>query len=244
MKIYHGTSERAARGIVRRGIIPTSLFQEHGTSDFKDVVYLTSGYAGLFASRKCKLHERWAIIEVDTSLIPEDERWLCPDENFLEQGTSGTDADDFFGVTPQMSQKQRMKCYRNKVDDFSHLWKDSLDSIGAISHVGVIPPEAITRVVSFNPLDHPMLCDMVTELEFTITEWTVHQKKLEALTKWMCGYKVRASDLNEEFCGESYFLGEKPSDRLLLKWHIHNERLHDVIQDRTGFRVIKGEPIK
>ena len=70
MKLYHGTSERHLKRILKEGILPRVSSQNEGNwnhtvESATDRVYLTKGYAPYFANCAAEENERWVIIEVD-----------------------------------------------------------------------------------------------------------------------------------------------------------------------------------
>ena len=94
MKLYHGTSERVARLAMTEGLCPRfesgveSVWEDHPSSEH--YVYLTVAYAAYFAMNAAPEGERWAIIEIDTDLLP--------DLAFLQQQIGGLG----YEVTPSV----------------------------------------------------------------------------------------------------------------------------------------------
>ena len=146
MLLYHGTSERVARLAMAQGLSPrvdsgvTSTWEENPSSG--DHVYLTTAYAGYFAMNAADPEERWAIIEIDTDLLPDRES-LMPDEDWLEQVSRSQELPEEWGVNGA-SMEVRTAWFRENLWRFAHLWEDSIEGLGNCAYEGAIPPEAIT----------------------------------------------------------------------------------------------------
>ena len=104
MKLYHGTSERVARLALQEGLLPRdeSGVESHWEDcpSGEEYVYLTVAYAGYFAMQATDRDEdgRWAIIEIDTDLLPDGDAHLYPDEDFLEQATRRQELPEDWGI--------------------------------------------------------------------------------------------------------------------------------------------------
>ena len=147
MMLYHGTSESRAKKILVRGIRPRG---RHGKTNWKHsvesnprAVYLTDAYPGHFAIQAAKKGERLAILEIDTERL--DKSKLHPDEDLLEQSGRHYDA-----LPADWSIAKRTRWYRAQAPHNSK-WELSLQGMGTVGYYGVIPPEAITCVVYFDP---------------------------------------------------------------------------------------------
>ena len=111
MKLYHGTSERHLRKILKEGILPRVSSKNEGNwahtvESANDRVYLTKGYAPYFANCAAEENERWVIIEIDKNkLIGMDTAFLgiteeqvhkrvwerfFPDEDYIENMLRGS----------------------------------------------------------------------------------------------------------------------------------------------------------
>lgn len=88
MKLYHGTTEAVARKALTEGLVPRGALGIESTWDVEshpECIYLTNAYAGYFAANATELGDRWGIVEIDSEALCE--RYLLPDEDFLEQAT-------------------------------------------------------------------------------------------------------------------------------------------------------------
>ena len=162
MKLYHGTSESVARVAIREGLWPRALtggesLWERTVPSNSQLVYLTSSYPAYFAANASKEGERWAIIEVDTDLLDEDN--LHPDEDAIEQSTRRVERTGFdeLDAIPAGNMKERTIWFRDHIILFQGMWKESLAALGTVGYYGVIPPEAITRVSFYDPKSSPGL---------------------------------------------------------------------------------------
>lgn len=198
MLLYHGTSEASARLALQHGLVPRD---ELGVGSHWDAcpssgghIYLTSAYAGYFA-RHATLQslapQRWAIIEIDTDLLPDLDA-LVPDEDFLEQATRSQELPEDWGVNGA-SMEDRTEWFRENLGDFAHLWEDSISALGNCAHEGVIPPEAITRVSFIDPEANPSMTLMASDPMITLMNYRFCGPKYRALIGWFMGDEVDAA---------------------------------------------------
>jgi hypothetical protein len=160
MLLYHGTSERVARKALTEGLWPRALSRapslwERTVPSNSQLVYLTASYPGYFAANAAEEGEKWAIIEVDTDLLDEDD--LRPDEDAMEQGSRelGETGFEELDALPLGAMKERTLWFRDNIELFRHLWEKSLEMLGTVGYCGVISPEAITRVGIYDPKSSP-----------------------------------------------------------------------------------------
>lgn len=210
MKLYHGTSEAYAGNILKEGIFPRSIT---GVSNWKNTiessdenVYLTTAYAGYFASQACKNDENWLILEIDTDKLVEDN--LLPDEDYVaQQLKSFLSSIDFskeelnplmlkwVKIAESRDLYQLTEEVKNCITEFKGWWEYSIEFMGVCCYRGVVTPEAITKAIVYNPNDN---------LDMT---WTVLDPTI--------------SIANYRFCGPKY--------REIMKWFMLEEPNMDVI---------------
>lgn len=162
MKLYHGTSLKAANRMIREGIKPR---WSGGTDNWKhtvtsnpNCVYLTCAYPLHFMWNACKGKTRFgAVVEIETDRL--DMLKLLPDEDTLAQVDQHTNKD-----TPMVtgtSLYEKTAWYRDHLTQWSdgQSWIKSLDTMGTCCHYGVVPPTAITRiaVIDLNKNRHLIL---------------------------------------------------------------------------------------
>jgi len=132
VKLYHGTTEKIGRQARTEGLRPRKLT---GNSNWKHVVesnpsliYLTTTYAPYYALHAVNGNrgEKISFIEIETDLL--DKSNFRPDEDFIEQATS-LDKKNTAGIKGK-TVKQRTKYIRNHLDEFSGVWKQSLEYLG------------------------------------------------------------------------------------------------------------------
>lgn len=201
MKLYHGTSESRARRALIEGLRPRGEREGEDTDRWNgcpssgDHVYLTVAYAPYFAAAASGEDERWAIIEIDTDLLPDGMDALVPDEDFLEQATRNETPPKEWGL-PTEGMEARTEWFRDRLHWFAHLWEQSVDNLGNCAHEGSIPPEAITRVVFVDPArpENKAAVFMACDPSISILNYRFTGSKYRALTRWFMGDALTDSD--------------------------------------------------
>lgn len=210
MKLYHGTSEAVGKlalteGLKTRGAL--GIKSNWNVESHPDYVYLTIAYAAYFAATASMDEEdgfigRLAIVEVDTSLLDDDT--LHPDEDALEQGTRGeswvVEACEAEGFNPR-SMEERTHWFRNNLYSFQHFWKNSLEALGNCCHEGDIPPEAVTRVVFFDPKSNPSILSMSMDPMISVLNYQIMGPQYEALVRWFFDPEVKAEQIDPLMTG-------------------------------------------
>jgi len=247
MKLYHGTSERVARLAMTEGLSPRfesgveSTWEDHPSSEH--YVYLTTAYAGYFAMNATLDGERWAIIEIDTDLLPDDGTGcdhLYPDEDWLEQVTRGQDLPEEWGVNGA-PMAIRTAWFRENLWRFGHHWEDSIEGLGNCAHGGVIPPEAVTRVSFVDPKGNPSMALMASDPCITLMNYRICQGKYQGLMKWLMGDEVDLAAFMP--AGAAPLLAQYDTlppelRRMASTFRDQAERLRTVAADRTGVEVV------
>lgn len=200
MKLYHGTNGAWVDHILRVGLRPRGERAARG--NWKDTVqshpgcvYLTDAYAPHFAIQASRGKEpTCAVFEVDTDRL--DQRDLFPDEDFLEQGTRRVND----GVTGTMLQRTRH--YRRHLFDYGEprldpdsiagddpapkflpTWRFSIRYLGTCAHRGPIPPEAITRVVTWPDTRANVTVRLAWDLSVSLVNYRWCGPRYRALTR-------------------------------------------------------------
>ena len=238
MKLYHGTSERVARLAMTEGLCPRfesgveSVWEDHPSSEH--YVYLTTAYAGYFAMNATQDGERWAIIEIDTDLLPDDGTGcdhLYPDEDWLEQVTRQQELPEEWGLNGA-SMKERTEWFRANLWRFGHLWEDSIEGLGNCAYCGVVPPEAITRVSFVDPKGNPSMALMASDPCITMMNYRILQAKYMNLLRWFMGDEVDPLAFLGAF-GAAFGEGGLPPDLAKL-YRKQTEDLSLILADRSG----------
>ncbi len=245
MLLYHGTSERVARLAMTEGLAPrfesgvSSTWEDHPSSEH--YVYLTTAYAGYFAMNATPDGERWAVIEIDTELLPDDgAAHLYPDEDFLEQVSRRQDLPEEWGINGA-SMKDRTEWFRRNLWRFPHLWEDSIEGLGNCAHEGVIPPEAITRVSFVDPKGNPSMALMASDPCITLMNYALCASKYRNLMRWLMGDEADASAFSFgsfPVLPEESILALPPELQRQARFQQETtSRLQVALADRTGVEV-------
>lgn len=149
MKLFHGTSSRWLPNILRQGLEPRG--RRTSRSNWTDTVpsnpscvYLCSGYAPHFAFKAAAEDGDCVVIEVETDRLPAP-NLLLPDEDCLEQ--AGRGYDDVPGDMTARTlhyRRQMLKQFQG-----TDAWELSLEYLGTCAYHGIVPPGAITRIVTW-----------------------------------------------------------------------------------------------
>jgi hypothetical protein len=183
-----------SEGLKPRGDTGAEGNWEHTIGSCAEGVYLTCAYAPYFANQATSTDGLWGIVEVDLDELDEDD--LRPDEDFLEQATRGQLVPGLGGPPiPQGTMEERTEWFRERLGNFAHHWEDSLNGLGSVMHMGPIPPEAVTRVSLFNPLDNVLLSSMAIDPTITLMNYSMMSTKYKALTQWFIGRNVSIDDI-------------------------------------------------
>lgn len=209
--LYHGTTAAVARKVLEEGLKTRATTGSKGNWDHtipspEDRVYLTNSYAGYFAlSATEEAWDPWGIVEVDVSQI---EHALFPDEDFLEQATRNQEVPvdgwqgDFYkdlhaanSITDGCQKMAaRTEWYKENILGFQQHWGDSVRGLGNCCHMGDIPPEAISRVVIFDPKKNKDIAHMVDPC-ISLMNYHICGEKYREITKWLAGYDVNPAAL-------------------------------------------------
>jgi hypothetical protein len=196
VKLYHGTTETIGRQAKTEGLRPRKLT---GKSNWKHVVesnpsliYLTTAYAPYYALHAVNgnKNEKISIVEVETDLL--DETNLRPDEDFIEQATS-LDKKNTVGIRGK-TVNQRTKYIRNRLDEFSGFWKQSVEHLGNCGFKGIITGEAITKVSVVDISKCKFMCSEALEAVITLANYSVCGAQYRMLTRWFMGEPVTVEE--------------------------------------------------
>ena len=193
-RLYHGTSESRVQKILAEGIKPRGKEKGnwlHTIESNPCAVYLTDAYPIYFAYSAAADDERGALIEIDVNLL--DVSLLHPDEDVLEQ--AGRKFDHLRGK----DMKERTRWYRRHARENPN-WDRSLEIMGTCSYYGVIPPEAITRIVliDWKQFDVGFLLSMV-DCSISIQNYKFCKDKYRNYTRWAFGHAVTPEDIGYIF---------------------------------------------
>jgi hypothetical protein len=186
--LYHGTSERHLDSILREGIKPRGRKRGNWKSypSIAGHVYLTSAYAGYFATVAAKKGERALIVEV----CLEDDSRLYPDEDFIAQALAAGNnrpIDDYHGEV-----SKTIAYYRDHV-------QASLDGLGNVSHGGVVPPSAISRYVLVDTKKQLDVIVLALDPTISLLNYKFCGERYRSINSWLFGDR---SDFPLGFAGQ------------------------------------------
>jgi len=202
--LYHGTCERIARLALTEGLLcredsGVKSIWEHTVESNPELVYLTIAYAPYFAYHAVpdeddpgeQFGHRWGIVEIDTDLL--DENMMLPDEDFLEQISRGQDLSEMSEDFPEGNyMTERTQWFRDHLGAFAHLWQKSLAGLGNCAHSGSILPEAVTRVVLYDPGPNSLITMASLDPMISTMNYRFCGPKYEGIIKWMFGETMDA----------------------------------------------------
>jgi hypothetical protein len=221
VKLYHGTSETVARAALKEGLQPRCVTKRDSNwrvESRSDVVYLTTAYVGSFAFHACKREtDAWGILEIDTEHELFDKTLLVPDEDYLEQASRRHHV-----IEGHTTMEDRTRWFRQRLEEFAHLWPNSLEGLGNCAYMGAIPPQAITRAAIYNPSANPGITLACLDPEIRTLNYAICGEKYRTLTRWLLGYNVRLDEV--------------------LLWDLMRptQQQRDRMMDQSGVQLIKG----
>jgi len=184
MRLYHGTNARWLPNILRVGLEPRG--RKVSRSNWKETVpsnpncvYFCSGYAPHFAFKAARDGDKavCAVIEIETDRLPAP-NLLLPDEDCLEQTGRGVDE------VPGDMTERTLHYRRDMLRRFqgSDAWKLSLEYLGTCAYHGIVPPGAITRVVTWPHKPNVRLL-LVWDLSVSLINQRVCGNRYRVLTR-------------------------------------------------------------
>lgn len=246
MKLYHGTSVKAARQAITEGLKPRAMTGnnnwEHGVESNPSMVYLTKVYAPYYAIQAAgSTDAHIGIIEIDTEAKDKDgepylgKHLFRPDEDYISFSARFQN-DPRIPVNDTHSEARR-QWIRDNLRKFRNNWKESLRDLGNCCYEGTISPESITRVTiaDMEEVSYMVGCASnatITEMHYLlmgnkykmITDW--FNKKPVTITEWVsaCFQINEGADIDEA------------SAIRIEAWK--NPQLQKHILDQSGLEVI------
>jgi len=197
VRLYHGTSGKAGKRILQEGIQPRSdLGNWEDMPSNPDAVYLTDAYAPYFAAVAAHDEDEMAIVEVESDRL--NEVYLCPDEDYLEQGSRNNvmDGDALAGLRAcGQDMHKRTAWFRDHILAFQGYWMSSIQHLGTCCYLGSIEPDAITRVTFIKQSKVMPLIGMAMDPSISLLNYQICGAKYRALTQWFAGRDVDAKSL-------------------------------------------------
>lgn len=214
MKLYHGSNEKTLLRALEGGLVPRSISGNnnwgHTIGSNPHCVYLTEIYSGYFAANASQEGEKWGILEIETEAL--DSKLFRPDEDFLEQcsrrgvAQSRLDPKDRpASLLEKAAGKQgmldRTRFFRKNLDEFSFLWRKSVEVLGNCAYKGKIPKDAITKAVTFDPSTNSFMAHAWMDPTITPMNHLICQGKYRALTRWLVESNPSSLELVTDFLG-------------------------------------------
>lgn len=193
--LYHGTDATTAQRALSEGLRTRratgrdSLWQECPSG--ADRVYLTDGYAPVFASHAASLAEmrgedgRWGIVEVRVPL-----KALIPDEDYLEQAQRSQNGGAL--------DRTNTLLWRDMAPSLTGLAQASLKGLGTVAHLGDIPASCVTRVSLYGGTN-PLIRWNADDRSVCLLSHRVNGVAGRAYTGWLFGDKAGLTDVDMRF---------------------------------------------
>lgn len=157
MRIYHGTTSRHLESVLKDGLKPrgdTPSIWDAASNP--DLVYLTKVYAMHFAGNAAMQSESGdaMLIELDSDLFPDQHELLADEDAIAGAMMKGAIPKPAFADYDSRTEPHDLaRRIANDLEKWSYEGADadwSLRVIGNCTYKGVIPPEAITRIVTYD----------------------------------------------------------------------------------------------
>ncbi len=237
--VYHGTGESSAQRALKRGILPREMSGKkgnwkHTVQSNPSMVYLTVAYAPYFAVLTTDFSkERVAIIQIDLDKLDPD-KLFYPDEDFIEQALRGKQ----LGNTKLDDMHARNKYIIQRIEQYRLNWKKSLEGLGTVCYKGVVPQEAINKVIVIDAeKGRPMLREAL-ETTITIANYTFCGEYYRALNNWFFGVDMDPEQLA---------FGSIPKDaakRMIPDYQKLIDNASERLQNRSGIEMIFDTQLK
>ncbi|MCV9963522.1 hypothetical protein OIU34_16590 [Pararhizobium sp. BT-229] len=160
MRLYHGTSSRHLDTILQQGIVPRGDTPSNWpAASSSERVYLTNAYAMYFAqsSRKDR-SEDLLVVEIETDLLPDATRLQADEDSAWFIWSQGSMPRQFCPPFTMTDKYEQAMHFSGILDDLAEYGMDhemSLELLGNCSHLGTIPPSAITKVLRYSAAEGP-----------------------------------------------------------------------------------------
>ncbi len=183
MRLYHVSAEDACKAIQEEGIRPPSdtgddRWRELTLPSRPGLVYLTDTHTFLHMLALSRQGQRPILVETEP-----DRRRLLPDKDWL-------------GQVQDLAGGGSAKALAKGADPWAERskWRDSLREHGTVAHEGAVPPERITRIVSFGNRAWQQAEGLCQLLAAETTKYSGQVEvvanmgdHLRTVTKWLAG---------------------------------------------------------
>jgi hypothetical protein len=171
-KLYHGTRSGVLAAVARDGLRPRGTNGrgnwDHTVPSNESAVYLTVSY-GLYFARSAQSDGTPTILEIDTARLRAELLVADEDGLALTEQSSGTHGN---------AEYWREEIH--KVPAFR-----TLESLGNCAYLGVIPPEAISRVLILNEAEALRLTLQACDPVIAPVNFLLFGEEYVAFTQWL-----------------------------------------------------------
>ena len=224
--LYHGTDIETAKKISKSGLKPSKSHWDNCPSH-DDHVYLTDTFPIRFGISKTAMtsddEQKISVVRINVS---EDN--LYPDEDFL--GQIPKQLYNQMGLDEKIADMELIEktiYYRDNIEKYKHLWKNSLQMLGTCSHKGKIKTKHLTDIFNVQISDTTHYLNAGAEINFGYFNEYKDYHKLE-LAK-ILGKKL---DISKEI--EFRRLGRELNVYNVIKFRLMMEKLNKCFYHTTG----------
>lgn len=188
MKIYHGTHFSKLHKILDEGITPRG---KKGKTNWENapshpsMVYLSTAYPFYFSHSTLNPESmnKGLVFEIDMQML--DREGLFPDEDFIWQALRHQQPD-----IELKEVRKTLFCYRQN-------WKLSLEHMGTVAHLGVIPINCITRYCVIDFKKQEEIGFSVLDPVISVLNYQIKGKFYRDLVSWIFGDRKMLPQIEE-----------------------------------------------
>lgn len=190
LRLYHGTSEVAAKTACVKGLMPYEIpAYDSGLprnfSAFSGATALTNSYPGLMALNYAGAKEKWGFIEIDVSQLHHEA--FLPHENYLIEINKNK-------VISEEDRLQKLDEIRKNLQSFRRKWRDSLDRYGFCQYEAVIPISAIKKVVVYDPHSNWLMTKALLAMHPGSKLSNSCMERNRLVIRWLFGANITAEE--------------------------------------------------
>jgi len=187
--LYHGTSAQHLDDILAHGIKPRSSSSGNWSENpsIEQAVYLTWAHHLRYATTAVgDTNHQGLIIRIDTSHL--DTGFIIPDEDAISQSYQ------LSGFGDQMSQSMaKMTAVARMCDEA--VWGSSLETIGNVGYIGVIPVDAIVDFFLLDWSALPKWWAFIADTSASILSTITMGREYSQRTEYLLGIRDELEDI-------------------------------------------------
>lgn len=177
--LYHGTRTSVLPSVAAQGLLPRRVSGSsnwtHSVESREDAVYLTVAYALHYATT-CEAPGEPCLLEIDAQAL--DERLFAADEDGVAQLPAGRKA-----AGPSATLEEATRFWRERIHEVHA--STSLSSLGNCTYFGVIPAEAVRRVVVLSVPEATRLTLQVCDPVVTPMNYRLLGDRYREFCRWL-----------------------------------------------------------